>query len=89
MSCCVKTHPTTPERCGATEMEAADILFSGKAASELAKRDIPEWKRSCLEDYVKCQEEDWLGPCYECFRYCEGQQGDWPRDKCRRRKEDP
>ena len=86
VSCCVKTHPGNPERCGATQMEAADILLSGKAAAELARRDLPEWKKLCLETYVACQEEDWLGSCYECFRYCEGQQGEWPEDRCRPKK---
>ncbi|RKH46769.1 hypothetical protein D7X12_04730 [Corallococcus sicarius] len=88
VSCCVKTHPTAPERCGATKLEAAEILFAGRVAMELARPDLPEWKRVCMETYVKCQEEDWLGHCYECFRYCEGQKGEWPRNKCRRQQGD-
>ncbi|NOJ94739.1 hypothetical protein HMI51_17605 [Corallococcus coralloides] len=85
ISCCVKTHPGNPARCGATELEAEDILLFARAAEELS-RDLPEWKRACLETYVQCQEDRWSGSCYDCFRYCEGQQGDWPRDKCRKRK---
>ncbi|RYZ34619.1 MAG: hypothetical protein EOO71_38450 [Myxococcaceae bacterium] len=86
MSCCVKTHPLSPERCGATKLEAEEILFAAKLAMELAKPDLPEWKRRCMETYVTCTEEDWLGSCYDCFRSCEGQKGEWPRDKCRRQK---
>ncbi|MCY1043308.1 hypothetical protein OV208_18470 [Corallococcus sp. bb12-1] len=86
VSCCVKTHPGSPERCGLTEFEAANILRAVKAASDLSEEDLPEWKRYCMGEYVKCQEKDWLGPCYECFRYCEGQQGEWPTDRCRRRQ---
>ncbi|MCY1036723.1 hypothetical protein OV207_35130 [Corallococcus sp. BB11-1] len=85
VSCCVKTHPGAPERCGATKLEAEEILFTAKVASELARTDLPEWKRSCMETYVRCKEEEWRGHCYDCFRYCEGQNGNWPRDKCRRK----
>ncbi|RKH61451.1 hypothetical protein [Corallococcus llansteffanensis] len=85
VSCCVKTHPGSPERCGATKLEAEEILFAAKVAMELARTDLPEWKRSCMETYVRCKEEEWRGQCYDCFRYCEGQNGNWPRDKCRRK----
>ncbi|RKH56910.1 hypothetical protein D7W81_32565 [Corallococcus aberystwythensis] len=67
MSCCVKTHPGNPARCGATELEAEDILLFARAAEELS-RDLPEWKRNCLETYVQCQEDHWTGSCYDCFR---------------------
>ncbi|RKH28569.1 hypothetical protein D7Y13_24560 [Corallococcus praedator] len=85
MSCCVKTHPLAPERCGATKLEAEEILFAAMAAMELAKPDLPEWKRNCIETYVTCKEDHWTGSCYDCFRSCEGQKGEWPRDKCRRK----
>ncbi|MCY1032357.1 hypothetical protein OV207_12875 [Corallococcus sp. BB11-1] len=78
----MKTHPTAPERCGATKLEAEEILFAAKAAAELAKPDLPEWKNYCLGEYVECQEKGWRSPCYECFRYFEGQQGEWPHDRC-------
>ncbi|WP_375760944.1 hypothetical protein [Corallococcus exercitus] len=82
ISCCVKTHPGNPARCGATDLEAEDILLFARAAEELS-RDLPEWKRICLETYVQCQEDHWTGSCYDCFRYCEGQRGEWPDDSCR------
>ncbi|MCY1047398.1 hypothetical protein OV208_39230 [Corallococcus sp. bb12-1] len=84
----MKTHPLAPERCGATKLEAEEILFAAKVAMALARPDLPEWKRACIENYVKCQDEHWIGSCYACFRYCEGQQGEWPRDKCHRRTGD-
>ncbi|RUO89325.1 hypothetical protein D7Y11_30875 [Corallococcus sp. AB018] len=82
VSCCVKRHPGNPARCGATELEAEDILLFARAAEELS-RELPEWKRACLETYVQCQEDHWSGSCYDCFRYCEGQRGEWPDDRCR------
>ncbi|NOK20382.1 hypothetical protein HMI50_25505 [Corallococcus carmarthensis] len=82
ISCCVKTHPGNPARCGATDLEAEDILLFARAEEELS-RDLPEWKRACLETYVQCQEDHWMGSCYDCFRYCEGQRGEWPDDRCR------
>ncbi|WP_233595542.1 MULTISPECIES: hypothetical protein [Corallococcus] len=88
VSCCVKTHPLSPERCGATKLEAEEILFAATVAMELAKPDLPEWKRACMNNYVRCKEEEWSGSCYDCFRSCEGQRGNWPRDKCRRKTGD-
>ena len=85
MSCCVKTHPGSPERCGLSEFEAADLLRAVRSASDLAEGDMPEWKQVCLETYVLCKEEEWLGSCYDCFRYCQGQK-EWRANKCRRQK---
>ncbi|WP_244224348.1 DUSAM domain-containing protein [Corallococcus sicarius] len=72
----MKTHPRAPERCGATKQEAEEILFAVTVAMELAKPDLPEWKRACINNYVRCKEEAWSGSCYDCFRHCEGQQGE-------------
>ncbi|WP_233587540.1 hypothetical protein [Corallococcus sp. CA049B] len=86
VSCCVKTHPGNPARCGATDFEAEEILFGARVAKELAREDLPEWKRYCMNEYAKCQEQDWIGSCYDCFRSCEGQQGEWPHDRCFRQR---
>jgi hypothetical protein len=48
-------------------------------------RDLPEWKQRCIKYYVACKQEAWTGPCYDCLRYCEGQQ-EWPFNRCRERK---
>ncbi|RKG97953.1 hypothetical protein D7X74_40545 [Corallococcus sp. CA047B] len=86
MTCCVKTHPLSPERCGATKLEAEEILFAAMVAMELAKPDLPEWKRHCIDTYVECKEDHWTGSCYDCFRSCEGQKGEWPDNRCRPKK---
>ncbi|NVJ07393.1 hypothetical protein HUW63_19385 [Myxococcus sp. AM001] len=88
VSCCVKTHPATPERCGLTASEVSKYLVPMKAvesASEASEEAIPGWKQVCIDAYAQCQEEAWSGSCYDCFRYCEGQH-EWPVDKCRRGK---
>jgi hypothetical protein len=43
-----------------------------------------DWKQHCRNLYNRCIEEDWLGTwtCHDCFRYCEGQQGNWPSNRC-------
>jgi hypothetical protein len=46
-----------------------------------AREGVPEWKRICRERYFQCVDEGWIGDCYACFRYCEGQH-DWPRNRC-------
>lgn len=92
MTCCIKNHPTNPvEACGAAAWEIAEVLNGAKALDEAAKAAAskqadkePEWKKQCMRRYERCIEEDWLGTwrCIDCFRYCEGQQGQWPSDKC-------
>ncbi|CAM3575068.1 DUF3795 domain-containing protein [Corallococcus soli] len=79
----------SPWACGATKLEAEQILFAAKRAVELARPDLPKWKKLCLETYVACKEENWKTSCYDCFRSCEGQQGEWPEDKCHSRKKGP
>ncbi|MCY1035895.1 hypothetical protein OV207_30930 [Corallococcus sp. BB11-1] len=86
VSCCVKTHPLAPERCGATKREVEEILFAAKVAAELARNDLPAWKQDCIETYVQCKEDHWTGSCYDCFRNCEGQKGEWPDNMCRPKK---
>ncbi|MFP2924511.1 hypothetical protein ACLESO_04705 [Pyxidicoccus sp. 3LG] len=56
----------------------------------LNNEELPEWKQRCIRSYVNCKNEGWTGSCYDCLRYCEGQQ-EWPRNKCRerKRKKDP
>ncbi|HYO74120.1 MAG TPA: hypothetical protein VEU33_49420 [Archangium sp.] len=44
-------------------------------------QDLPAWKQRCIKFYVACIERRWTGNCYDCIRYCEGQQK-WPRDEC-------
>jgi hypothetical protein len=46
---------------------------------------LPEWKQRCIRSYVDCQNEEWTGSCYDCLRYCEGQQ-EWPFNQCRKCK---
>lgn len=79
VSCCVKTHPATPERCGLTASEVSKYLVPMKvveSAAEASEEVIPEWKQVCIDVYAQCQEQGW---------YCEGQH-EWPVDKCRRLK---
>jgi hypothetical protein len=72
----------------AAEEEAAE---EGAAAerdqtSEEATEDDPDegWREHCRETYVQCRDQKkprWVGDCYACFRYCEGQR-QWPFDLC-------
>ncbi len=57
-------------------------LAQPNALPREAREKIPEWKRRCLDLYVRCRDEwGWTGNCHDCFRYCEGQH-QWPEDKC-------
>ena len=92
MTCCVQRNPGAPEACGLSVSEAASLMVGAKAASDAAQgwddshnAALPEWKRRCIQAYGDCQEFGWTGSCYDCLRYCEGQQ-EWPSDKCYRRK---
>jgi hypothetical protein len=93
MSCCIQNHPLNPvESCAADPLEAVRILEAlGKldAAQHVKgaagqKDGTPEWKQKCIRTYNKCINQNWLGTwtCADCLRYCEGQQGDWPKDRC-------
>jgi hypothetical protein len=56
-----------------------------ETAKESAKDDTDEgWREHCRETYVLCRDQKkprWVGDCYACFRYCEGQR-QWPFDGC-------
>lgn len=91
-TCCLQRNPGNPEACGFTTSEAAILMAGGKEAADSASdsavqwddahnADLPEWKRRCIRNYGDCKERGWTGSCYECLRYCEGQQ-EWPDDKC-------
>jgi len=87
------------ESCAATEAEAEAliVLNSLRMAYEAAQNtkdeeddsannaDLPKWKQRCIRSYVDCKNEGWTGSCYQCLRYCEGQQ-DWPFNQCRKRR---
>jgi hypothetical protein len=60
-----------------------------ETAKESAKDDPDEgWREHCRETYVLCRDQKkprWVGDCYACFRYCEGQR-QWPFDQCHPKK---
>ena len=99
VSCCVQRNPGNPEACGLSASEAASFMAGAKAAdSAAAETDgatqewddshnaaLPDWKRQCIRAYGDCKDGRYTGPCYDCFRMCEGQQ-DWPLNMCRPRK---
>ncbi|WP_043709280.1 hypothetical protein [Corallococcus macrosporus] len=92
VSCCIQRNPGMPDACGLTAAEAASHMAGVKMAVEAAAEEedahnaeLPEWKRRCISTYAECKEADWMGSCYDCFRYCEGQE-EWPVNKCRPRK---
>lgn len=90
MSCCIQNHPLTPvQSCGADPSEAAKILealgqYAAAAQVLEAAGRLPKWKRKCIDSYNKCINKGWVGTwnCVDCLRYCEGQQGVWPEDRC-------
>jgi hypothetical protein len=98
VACCIRKFPLSPvESCAATEAEALKVLSVLKTAYEAVKAaedeedgfannlDLPEWKQRCIRNYVDCKNEGWMGSCYQCLRYCEGQQ-EWPFNQCRKRR---
>jgi len=98
VNCCIKKFPLSPvESCAATEAEALIVLNGLRMAYEAAQNakdeeddfannaDLPEWKQRCIRSYVDCKNEGWMGSCYQCLRYCEGQQ-EWPFNQCRKRR---
>lgn len=90
VSCCVRNHPLTPvQSCGVDPMKAAEILEALgqlEAAAQVleAAGRLPKWKKGCTDKYNKCINDGWVGTwnCVDCFRFCEGQQGKWPEDRC-------
>lgn len=94
MSCCIKNNPTrAAEACGAAAWEIAETLATLKGVDVPEREDgdegegegTPEWKKKCMGLYEDCQQYGWRGNCGDCFRYCEGQRGQWPFKKCRER----
>ena len=94
VSCCVQRNVGMPEACGLTAGEAAAHLatmdaavkFVNESASEktAAAAADDEWREHCTEQYVRCRDQKkprWIGDCYACFRYCEGQR-EWPFGDC-------
>ncbi|QQR45075.1 hypothetical protein JKA73_02725 [Myxococcus xanthus] len=89
-TCCIQRFG--PDGCGLSAAEAAVLMTGAQAAAEgdipdaeaAQNSSLPDWKRRCIQNYVNCKEYDWMGSCYDCMRYCEGQQ-EWPDDKCRPR----
>lgn len=55
-------------------------VAAGGCAAALCQPDEPS-VNCCIKN------EGWMGSCYDCLRYCEGQQ-DWPFNKCRKRKKE-
>jgi hypothetical protein len=90
ISCCVQNHPLTPvQSCGADPLEAAKILEALgqlEAAARVleAAGRLPKWKKECINTYYECLNKGWVGTwnCVDCLRFCEGQQGKWPKDRC-------
>lgn len=92
---CIQRHPGMPEACGLTASEAAVIMAAGVGATgthgqaegwdDSHNAELPEWKRRCIRAYGDCKDNEWVGPCYECLRYCEGQH-EWPAKMCSPRK---
>jgi hypothetical protein len=90
VSCCVQNHPLTPvQSCGADPLKAAEILeafgqFAAAAQVLEAAGRLPKWKKECINTYNECMNKGWVGTwnCVDCLRYCEGQQGKWPKDRC-------
>jgi hypothetical protein len=91
VDCCIKKYPLSPlENCTATPADVIrvlrDVSLIIKTAEEAENStDFPEWKQACINNYVRCVDERWEGPCYDCIRLCEGQQR-WSSDLCRPRK---
>jgi hypothetical protein len=57
-----------------------------EGAGEGEEADDPDegWREHCRDTYVLCQSQKkprWVGPCYDCFRLCEGQR-QWPFQMC-------
>jgi hypothetical protein len=86
VDCCIKKYPLSPlENCTASRSDVLRVLrdMSLRIDDEEFEnnKDLPEWKQICIKNFVRCQDEGWKGPCYDCIRYCEGQH-EWPEAKC-------
>jgi hypothetical protein len=72
----LESTPTTEAAQTEGGTEAAQTGDQAEAAGR-----VPGWKRKCITMYVKCQNQGWVGNCYDCIRRCEGQH-EWPEDMC-------
>ncbi|OJT26209.1 hypothetical protein BO221_06915 [Archangium sp. Cb G35] len=82
----MKKYPLTAiESCTASRSDVLRVLrdISLRIDDEEFENneDLPEWKQKCIKNFVLCQDEGWMGSCYDCMRYCEGQHK-WPEDRC-------
>jgi hypothetical protein len=67
-------------------IETALERRADEGAGEGEEADDPDegWREHCRDTYVRCQDQRkprWMGPCYDCFRWCEGQR-QWPYHMC-------
>ncbi len=93
VSCCIQRNPGMPEMCGLTASEAAahtaTLNAAMRRAQDTSKGEEDDgaddgWREHCTEQYVRCRDQKkprWIGDCYACFRYCEGQR-EWPFRDC-------
>ncbi|WP_434385572.1 hypothetical protein [Melittangium boletus] len=97
MVCCIKKHPCDPSgACGATASDVEAVVNAGARSETALERgvkgkegeaeDDPDegWREHCRDTYVLCRDQNkprWVGPCYDCFRLCEGQR-QWPFTLC-------
>jgi len=57
---------------------------AGEGAGEESDDPDEGWREHCRDTYVRCQDQKkprWVGPCHDCFRWCEGQR-QWPYHMC-------
>ncbi len=57
---------------------------AGEGEGEEAGDPDEGWREHCRDTYVLCKDQKrprWEGPCYDCFRFCEGQR-QWPFHMC-------
>lgn len=59
----------------------------GTGEGEEAEDPDEGWREHCRDTYVQCRDQKkprWIGPCDDCFRWCEGQR-QWPFHMCRQK----
>jgi hypothetical protein len=69
------------------EATQPEVNESAEADAGKAEGSDPDegWKQHCKDTYVSCKDQKgWVGDCYACFRYCEGQR-QWPFHLCTRK----
>ena len=71
----------------AAQPDAAEATEEREARDAASQEDDPDdgWRQHCRDTYVSCKDQKgWVGDCYACFRYCEGQR-QWPFHLCTRK----